>query len=261
MGIGPTVAASVARLVRGAGHGRRARRPRRRRRRAGAPGARRPRAERSRDRWRARRSWSPARCPGFDRQGAEEAIRAAGGKASGSISRKTDYLVAGENAGSKLAKAQELGVPVRRRGRLPPPAGGGAAHELGQLQPSDRSRRPGRARPARTRAADRTAPGHPVPGTSRRPGVADRVPAGGRRAAPTARAPMPRRWWRRSMSSRHRKGMSPGGVDTAIIRKPTSSPSASMARYQGSTRTPSTSSDTSASANDRLIGATNRSWL
>ncbi len=50
--------------------------------------------------------------PGYDRQGAEEAIRQAGGKASGSISRKTSYLVAGENAGSKLAKAQELGVPV-----------------------------------------------------------------------------------------------------------------------------------------------------
>jgi len=49
---------------------------------------------------------------GFDRQSAEEAIRAAGGKAAGSISRKTDYLVAGENAGSKLAKAQELGVSV-----------------------------------------------------------------------------------------------------------------------------------------------------
>ena len=49
---------------------------------------------------------------GFDRQGAEDAIRAAGGKAAGSVSRKTDYLVAGDNAGSKLAKAQELGVPV-----------------------------------------------------------------------------------------------------------------------------------------------------
>jgi DNA ligase (NAD+) len=49
---------------------------------------------------------------GFDRQGAEEAIRAAGGKPGGSVSRKTHYLVAGENAGSKLAKAQELGVPV-----------------------------------------------------------------------------------------------------------------------------------------------------
>jgi DNA ligase (NAD+) len=49
---------------------------------------------------------------GFDRQGAEEAIRAAGGKAAGSVSRNTDYLVAGENAGSKLAKAQDLGVTV-----------------------------------------------------------------------------------------------------------------------------------------------------
>jgi DNA ligase (NAD+) len=48
----------------------------------------------------------------FDRQGAEEAVRAAGGKTGGSVSRKTDYLVAGEKAGSKLAKAQELGVPV-----------------------------------------------------------------------------------------------------------------------------------------------------
>jgi len=49
---------------------------------------------------------------GFDRRAAEEAIRAAGGKAAGSVSRKTDYLVAGEGAGSKLATATELGVPV-----------------------------------------------------------------------------------------------------------------------------------------------------
>jgi DNA ligase (NAD+) len=48
----------------------------------------------------------------FDRQSAEAAIRVAGGHAAGSVSRKTDYLVAGESAGSKLARAQELGVPV-----------------------------------------------------------------------------------------------------------------------------------------------------
>jgi DNA ligase (NAD+) len=50
--------------------------------------------------------------PGFTRQEAEDAIRAAGGHAAGSISKATDYLVAGEKAGSKLAKAEKLGVPV-----------------------------------------------------------------------------------------------------------------------------------------------------
>jgi DNA ligase (NAD+) len=49
---------------------------------------------------------------GFSREGAEAAIRAAGGKPGGSVSKKTDYVVAGESAGSKLAKAQELGVTV-----------------------------------------------------------------------------------------------------------------------------------------------------
>jgi len=49
---------------------------------------------------------------GMSRQEAEEAIRAAGGKPGGSVSKKTDYVVAGEAAGSKLTKAQELGVPV-----------------------------------------------------------------------------------------------------------------------------------------------------
>jgi DNA ligase (NAD+) len=50
--------------------------------------------------------------PGFSREEAERAIRAAGGKPAGSVSRKTDYVIAGENAGSKLARAEELGVPV-----------------------------------------------------------------------------------------------------------------------------------------------------
>ncbi|MFA6158793.1 MAG: BRCT domain-containing protein [Candidatus Paceibacterota bacterium] len=50
--------------------------------------------------------------PNLDRMAAEEMIRAAGGSVSSSVSKKTSYVVAGENAGSKLAKAQELGVKV-----------------------------------------------------------------------------------------------------------------------------------------------------
>ena len=50
--------------------------------------------------------------PGFSRTEAEEAIRTAGGHAASSVSAQTDYLVAGDKPGSKLPKAEKLGVPV-----------------------------------------------------------------------------------------------------------------------------------------------------
>jgi DNA ligase (NAD+) len=50
--------------------------------------------------------------PHWSREQATERIMAAGGRVTGSVSKNTDYLVAGESAGSKLAKAQRLAVPV-----------------------------------------------------------------------------------------------------------------------------------------------------
>ena len=49
---------------------------------------------------------------GFTRDGIKEAIIARGGKASGSVSKKTDYVVVGDNPGSKAAKAEELGLTI-----------------------------------------------------------------------------------------------------------------------------------------------------
>src|SRR5699024_4677314 len=49
---------------------------------------------------------------GFTRDGAKEAIITRGGKASGSVSKKTDFVVVGENAGSKETKARELGLRI-----------------------------------------------------------------------------------------------------------------------------------------------------
>ncbi len=55
---------------------------------------------------------------GMTRDAAKEAILARGGKVSGSVSKKTDYVVAGEEAGSKLVKAQELGLLILDEGQL-----------------------------------------------------------------------------------------------------------------------------------------------
>lgn len=50
--------------------------------------------------------------PTLGRKEAQELIEKNGGMAAGSVSKKTSYVLAGENAGSKLTKAQDLGIPV-----------------------------------------------------------------------------------------------------------------------------------------------------
>ena len=56
--------------------------------------------------------------PTLKREDAKSMIEAAGGKVSGSVSKKTDYVIAGEDAGSKLAKAIELGVTIIDEAKL-----------------------------------------------------------------------------------------------------------------------------------------------
>ncbi len=50
--------------------------------------------------------------PSLAREAATELIEGAGGKVTGSVSKKTDYVVAGDDPGSKLAKAEKLGITV-----------------------------------------------------------------------------------------------------------------------------------------------------
>ena len=52
------------------------------------------------------------------RKEAAEKIEKFGGKAASAVSKKTDYVVAGENAGSKLTKAQQLGITILSEGEL-----------------------------------------------------------------------------------------------------------------------------------------------
>jgi DNA ligase (NAD+) len=56
--------------------------------------------------------------PNMSREDARRLIEIAGGKVIGSVSKKTNYVVAGDDAGSKLAKAQELGIPVLTEDQL-----------------------------------------------------------------------------------------------------------------------------------------------
>ncbi len=74
---------------------------------------------------------------GYSRDSAKEAILARGGKASGSVSKKTDYVVVGENAGAKADKAEQLGVPVLDEAQFTALLSDGPPHAPQQPEPAE----------------------------------------------------------------------------------------------------------------------------
>ena len=114
-GVGPKMAELIHEQLADAADARADRRPARARRAASRTRARRP----ARARWRAGRSCSPARCPTSRARRRRERILAAGGRVTSSVSKKTDYVVAGEVAG---LQAREGRAPGRRRARRGGPA-------------------------------------------------------------------------------------------------------------------------------------------
>jgi DNA ligase (NAD+) len=67
--------------------------------------------------------------PNLSRDQASELIEKNGGKVSGSVSKKTSYVVAGDDAGSKLLKARELNIPILTESELQQLCGAGTVSE------------------------------------------------------------------------------------------------------------------------------------